>query len=302
MSVEIAQLPCLEEIDYSTIIGQRVLPFVIELDSDDSDLFPAPGDNQRFCYNIIGEGLDLPLYADLSHLVLGICPNIPASEILNISVIRDGIEEDIDFGPDGNVQLRSPENPDPPTGCPGLKFNFGLDKVAGVMSICFELATEYPIGPTVVCLFGGNVTVNQLSICGPVCSAIQTCEATAYQPFSVCVPVTVTPFAIPGDTTTVCCGPPTVTPGTPTCPGVENGSCTFTITQNICVAVPIEFGATPVVGNPFVQCGTASAEDICTGCGDVNDAATAMDFTTGEVVSPAKNSCASCRPLISRVY
>ena len=296
MSVDNNQFPCLMEIDYSTIIGQRVLPFVIEQDSENSNLEPALGENQRFCYNITGVGLDLPLYADLSHLVFGICPNIPADEILNITVVRDGVQEIIDFGPDGNVQLRTPENPDPPTGCPGLKFDFGLDKVDGMMSICFELAAERPIGPTVVCLFGGNVTANQLSICGPVCSAIQTCEAIAYQPSTVCVPVTVTPFVLPGDTTTVCCGPPIVTPGPAMCPGVQNGSCTFTITQDICVTAPIEFGATPAVGDPFVQCGTASAEDICTGCGEVNgNGPGALNFTAGEVIAPAKNTCTSCR-------
>ncbi|MFA5635311.1 MAG: hypothetical protein WC977_05335 [Anaerovoracaceae bacterium] len=97
---------------------------------------------------------------------------------------------------------------------------------------------------------------------------VVTCPATGYQTASVCVPVTVTPFALPGTTTTVCCGPPIVTPGPTTCPGVENGSCTFTITQNLCTAVPVEFGATTTPGVPSVLCGGASAEDICTGCGE----------------------------------
>ena len=77
MSVDNNQFPCLMEIDYSTIIGQRVLPFVIELDSENSNLEPAPGENQRFCYNITGVGLDLPLYADLSHLVFWDLPQYP---------------------------------------------------------------------------------------------------------------------------------------------------------------------------------------------------------------------------------
>ncbi len=302
MSIDIAQQACATEIDYSTIIGDRVLPFLIELDLEDSDLTPAPGDNQRFCYNITEVGLELPLYADLSHLVFGICPDIPAEDILNIRVIRDGVEEEIDFGSGGNVELRPPDDPDPPTGCPGLKFDFGLDKVDGVMSICFELASVYAIGPNVVCLFGGGVTANQLSICGPVCSAVQTCETTAYQAFSVCVPVTVTPFVLPGTSATVCCGPPTITPGPPACPGVQNGSCVFTITQDLCMSIPIEFGANSVVGDPFVQCGTASSENLCTDCGNENGN-TGMDFTTAQVVPPkAKSSCPGCSPLKSRVY
>lgn len=36
---------------------------------------------------------------------------------------------------------------------------------------------------------------------------------------------------------------------------------------NICVAVPVEFGATATVGDAFVSCNSASADDICTDCG-----------------------------------
>ena len=98
---------------------------------------------------------------------------------------------------------------------------------------------------------------------------VETCPATGYQPASVCVPVTVTPFARSGATTTFCCGSPVITPGVITCPGRLNGSCTFTITQNICTAVPVEFGARATVGAPYVLCGEASGVDICTNCGDL---------------------------------
>ena len=64
----------------------------------------------------------------------------------------------------------------------------------------------------------------------------QTCPAVGYQSASICVPVTVTPFAQTGMTTTKCCGNPVVTPGREVCGGVKNGSCFFTITQDICVA------------------------------------------------------------------
>lgn len=50
----------------------------------------------------------------------------------------------------------------------------------------------------------------------------------------ICVPVTVTPFAQAGITTTKCCGDPVVTPGREVCAGVKNGSCFLTITQDIC--------------------------------------------------------------------
>lgn len=97
---------------------------------------------------------------------------------------------------------------------------------------------------------------------------VETCPATAYQPATVCTNVTVTPFANAGDTTTFCCGDPTIRPGTVACAGTRNGSCTFNITQDICVAVPVEFGADAVTGDTFVTCGTATEEDVCTGCGN----------------------------------
>ena len=95
----------------------------------------------------------------------------------------------------------------------------------------------------------------------------QTCPTVGYQSASICVPVTVNPFAKTGATFTKCCGSPVIMPGKVTCEGERNGSCVFTITQDICVAVPVEFGATATVGDTFVNCNSVSADDICTGCG-----------------------------------
>lgn len=94
----------------------------------------------------------------------------------------------------------------------------------------------------------------------------QTCPATAYQEATVCVPVNVRPFVVAGTPLTFCCGDPIVTSDVTTCNGVPNGSCTFTLTQDICVVVPVEFGARTRVGAPSVECGESSAEDICTDC------------------------------------
>lgn len=94
----------------------------------------------------------------------------------------------------------------------------------------------------------------------------QTCPAVGYQTASICVPVTVTPFAQTGATVTKCCGSPVVIPGREVCGGIKNGSCFFTISQDICVAVPVEFGAVATVGDSYVRCNGASENDICTGC------------------------------------
>lgn len=94
----------------------------------------------------------------------------------------------------------------------------------------------------------------------------QTCPAVGYQAANICVPVTVTPFAVARQTTTRCCGAPIVVPGRTACSGILDSSCTFTMSQNICVAVPVDFGATATVGDAYVSCITASSDNICADC------------------------------------
>lgn len=215
-------------------------------------------------------------FADLSHYVLGICEDIQEDQLLNVTVTIDGIPQNVIIGQ--NVEIFNPPNVDPPTGCPGLKFDFELDKVDGEMTVCFEFATVFPIGPTELCLFGAGETRSGLSICGPVCNGQpvdQTCPSEAFVPMTLCTPVTVRPFVRPFvrplPTTTFYCGDPIVTPGSAECPGVRNGTVTFTVTQDICVKVPIEFGAETMVGDLFVQAGTPTDEDVCTNCGQNNN-------------------------------
>ena len=93
-----------------------------------------------------------------------------------------------------------------------------------------------------------------------------TCPAVGYQKVAVCVPVLITPFAHTGKTVTKCCGEPAVVPGEMPCPGRKNGVCAFIMSLTICVEVPVNFGATAVVGDTFVDCIDASAEDICRNC------------------------------------
>lgn len=96
----------------------------------------------------------------------------------------------------------------------------------------------------------------------------QKCPAVGYQPLTVCVPVTVTPFAQAKSTTMYCCGDPIVRPGCETCEGKVNGNCTFTLSQRIIVAVPVDFGATTSVGAAAVQCGIATSKDLTPHCCD----------------------------------
>ena len=60
------------------------------LNTETSVLTPKPGEYQRFCYDIAGVGTDTPLYADLSHFLLGICSAITQEDILDVTVVIDG--------------------------------------------------------------------------------------------------------------------------------------------------------------------------------------------------------------------
>lgn len=85
------------------------------------------------------------------------------------------------------------------------------------------------------------------------------------------VPVTVTPFAETGATKTKCCGDPVITPGIDTCMGIKNGTCSFTISQDLCISVPVAFGAVASVGDTYVNCTDASEKDICNDCSKLID-------------------------------
>lgn len=293
-----SQLQCSKRIDYSEVNGKRILPFVFELDLETSNLDPAPGENQRFCYNVTGVGRGGYHSANLSHFVLGICDRIPENQITNITVTINGMQQTVDYGWKGNVQLILPQKPDRYAGCAGLRFEFGVNKSGGQMAFCFELTTPYPVGPNPVCLYGGGVAAEGLSICGPVCEEVGTCETAAYQPLSVSVPVTVDPFVREGEATTFCCGDPTVIREPAMIDCIDHNTCTFIITQNICVRVPVTFGANATVGEASVQCGEATGEDICTGCGTTNassevDAPSIREVLNQpeEINSPSAGAC-----------
>lgn len=243
---------CTNTIDYSTVIGDVILPFQFTLNLEDSILYPETGELQRFCYDIVGVGEDTSTYGDLSHFLLGICGNITQETIASVSVVIDGVAQEVIWG--DNVEIKTIANPDNPTGCIGLKFDFGLNKAGGTMQVCFELNQTYDVGPINVCLYGANTTATGLEICGPVCSVTTGCESVFYQIETVCVPVSIRPYATPGEAIATCCGDPIVESGSTTCPGTT-GSCYFTVTQRLCIEIPIAFGADIETGSATVQCG-----------------------------------------------
>lgn len=261
---QLAARACAQSVDFSAVSGTRILPFRFYLDEASSNLSSSDGELQRFCYTVEGVGEDTAAYADLSHFLLGICRNIPLDALSDVSVTIDGVPQTVVLGE--NVEIRTEDAPDPPTGCTGVKFDFPLDKAGGVMRFCFSLTSPYPVGSAPVCLYGGGVTAAGLSICGPVCEPTEACPVIGYQRATVCVPVTVTPYVYTGESASYCCSAPAVTPGVASCAGTPRGSCTFTITQDVCVAVPVWFGATASVGEHTVACGDGTAENVCASC------------------------------------
>lgn len=261
----IARAACQARIDYSSVpMNGYYLPYTITLDTAASNLYPEEGERQRFCYeiNAVGQGGNQNLR--LEHLVLGVNSTLTADDFFELTVSINGISQAVSWGE--NVRIVTAESPDQETGCSGLLLAFPLDNTNDVMNVCFTLNRVLGIGPTRVCLYSEGETVSSLFICGPALQQENSCPTTAYQEVDVCVPVTITPYATVGDTAVTCCGTPTITQGTATCAGTAGGTCSFTLTQRVCVAVPVIFGAEAAVGAYSVSCGEAG-EGNCEGCG-----------------------------------
>lgn len=242
-------------VDYSTMMGERILPFKFELDLESSVLYPEPGQCQKFCYNIQGVGRDSLQYEDLNYFVMGICKDIMPSEINEVTVSVDGNPETIIWGE--NVEIMEGEDPD--TGCAGLKIAFPLNKIEGKMRVAISLRTPYTVGQVNVGVFGGSTAATGMTICGPAYGGSIPCHSTIYQEEKVSVPVKVNPYASTGKPKTTCCGDPVITPGNQCMD--SHGYCSFTITQTLRIEIPVKFGATIEIGKACVQCGKASEKE-----------------------------------------
>lgn len=97
--------------------------------------------------------------------------------------------------------------------------------------------------------------------------ADESCIAYTYQSASVSVPVVVTPKTTTGNINVFCCGEPRVSPSPYKiiCDS-KSGNCSFILTQDICVEIPVEISADAFTGCPKIECGDVSAE-FCEDCG-----------------------------------
>lgn len=94
------------------------------------------------------------------------------------------------------------------------------------------------------------------------------CVKTAYQRALVTVPISVKPYSVAGPTNTLCCADPVIT--NVRWSGSKERVCFFTITQEICVEIPIHFGAEAFAGVPGVDCLNTSLDD-CEDCIETDD-------------------------------
>ena len=82
----------------------------------------------------------------------------------------------------------------------------------------------------------------------------QKCPTTGVQEVSVCLPVTIKPFAVTGPVSVDCCGEAQIDRSGRPCRGKVGATCMFTISQKLRIDVPVEFGANVKVGETFVDC------------------------------------------------
>lgn len=81
-----------------------------------------------------------------------------------------------------------------------------------------------------------------------------TCTVKAAQKAIVNVPFSLKPFAVAGPANTLCLEEPVIKDVRCSCHGTSNQVCYVTISQEICVEVPISFGAKVSVGKYWVEC------------------------------------------------
>lgn len=88
------------------------------------------------------------------------------------------------------------------------------------------------------------------------------CAHVCVQYADVSVPIKLNPYTNVGCVKVECCGAPEVVCRVkPECS--KNKGCEFTITQTMCVRIPVEFGAVATVGDTIVECGKCGGCDHC---------------------------------------
>lgn len=90
----------------------------------------------------------------------------------------------------------------------------------------------------------------------------QTCPTVGSQSATVCLPVSISPYAVTGPAKVKCRGAAVINNTCQDCKGKVNGKCDFIISQKIQIDLPVEFGATVKVGDTYVDCDCSPCRDL----------------------------------------
>lgn len=91
------------------------------------------------------------------------------------------------------------------------------------------------------------------------CCPVSGCNKVGTQCVDVSAPLTLAPTAAVGTVAVSCQGSPSIT----CVANAEGTSCTVTVTQRVCVSIPIRYGVTTTTGEPTISCA-----DNCVGSCD----------------------------------
>lgn len=80
-----------------------------------------------------------------------------------------------------------------------------------------------------------------------------TCQTIVHETVCVQGTVTITPSVVSGESTSFCVGNPIIG----SCPGELADNCVFSVSQNICVQIPLTFSATASAVEDGIVCGAA---------------------------------------------
>jgi hypothetical protein len=200
----------------------------------------APG--ETFCYNY---RIDIPTGL--------IVPGGDYKVTANITITNHSGHIGTPFGPSPSATIILPTSP------MLINDTIHVDDTNGV-SLIFSASGSQTYDKTFTCEDAGiNINTATIRETGQQSSAsvIVTCGCPAIVNETVCVQadVTITPSVVVGTIESFCVGGPVIGG----CPETPVAACTFTVSQNICVQIPLTFSAVAVAVPVGIVCGTPLA-------------------------------------------
>ena len=92
-----------------------------------------------------------------------------------------------------------------------------------------------------------------------LCQANPGCDKVSTQCVDIALPMTVIPVAGIGTVTTSCQGMPSVTCVT----ADDSQSCILTVTQRVCLNIPVRFSAVAESDSPTIACAAGGNGSVC---------------------------------------